>query len=170
MYVEEKIIRLQLWDTAGQERFKSLIPSYIKDSAVAIVVYDVTSKFFVINISDKNSFNSVQKWIEDARSLRGDDVLIMLVGNKTDLGERRQVSTEEGEKLSKDHDALFFESSAKTGTNIKNIFNELARKLTGVETNPIAHESEVVNPGLVLKPDNNAGQKENATGKKSACC
>jgi Ras-related protein Rab-6A len=89
MYVEEKIIRLQLWDTAGQERFKSLIPSYIKDSAVAIVVYDVTSKFFVINISDKNSFNSVQKWIEDARSLRGDDVLIMLVGNKTDLGERR---------------------------------------------------------------------------------
>ena len=54
MYVEEKIIRLQLWDTAGQERFKSLIPSYIKDSAVAIVCYDITNR---------NSFSSVTKWI-----------------------------------------------------------------------------------------------------------
>ena len=80
MYVEDKIIILNLWDTAGQERFKSLIPSYIKDSAVAIVVYDVTSR---------DSFLSVEKWIEDARALRDDDVLLILAGNKTDIADHR---------------------------------------------------------------------------------
>lgn len=80
MYVEDKIIILNLWDTAGQERFKSLIPSYIKDSAVAIVCYDVTSR---------DSFNSVEKWIEDARALRDDDVLLILAGNKADMDASR---------------------------------------------------------------------------------
>ena len=87
MYVEEKIIILNLWDTAGQERFKSLIPSYIKDSAVAIVVFD---------ICNRKSFESVEKWIEDAKSLRDEDVLLILVGNKSDMNDRRQVSQEEG--------------------------------------------------------------------------
>ena len=75
MYVEDKIIILNLWDTAGQERFKSLIPSYIKDSAVAIVIYDITNK---------QSFLSVDKWIEDAKNLR-EEVLVILAGNKLDL-------------------------------------------------------------------------------------
>lgn len=78
MYVEDKIIILNLWDTAGQERFKSLIPSYIKDSAVAIVVFDITSR---------QSFQSVDKWIEDAKNLRDDDVLLILTGNKADLAD-----------------------------------------------------------------------------------
>ena len=76
MFVEDKVIILNLWDTAGQERFKSLIPSYIKDSAVAIVCYDVTNA---------ESFQSVEKWIEDARAIREDDVLLILVGNKADM-------------------------------------------------------------------------------------
>jgi small GTP-binding protein len=78
MYIEDKIIILNLWDTAGQERFKSLIPSYIKDAAVAIVVYDITNR---------TSFNSVAKWIEDARSLRDDDCIIVLAGNKADMAQ-----------------------------------------------------------------------------------
>lgn len=86
MYVEDKIIILNLWDTAGQERFKSLIPSYIKDSAVAIIVFDITNK---------ESFKSVDKWIEDAKNLREDDVLLILVGNKQDLNDHRQVSYDE---------------------------------------------------------------------------
>ena len=65
MYVDEKIVWLQLWDTAGQERFRSLIPSYIKDSSFAIVVY---------SIDNKESFDNVKKWVQDARSIRGQDV------------------------------------------------------------------------------------------------
>ena len=129
VYVEDKIIVLNLWDTAGQERFKSLIPSYIKDSAVAIVCFDVTSR---------DSFNSVGKWIEDARALREDDVMLILAGNKADLTEHRQVSEKEARELADNLNLMFFETSAKTGLNIKTMFNEMAKKLTGIETNPIS--------------------------------
>jgi len=80
MYLEDRTVRLQLWDTAGQERFRSLIPSYIRDSNVAVVCYDVTSK---------TSFESCNKWIDDVRAERGQDVVIALVGNKSDLDEKR---------------------------------------------------------------------------------
>lgn len=72
-------VRLQLWDTAGQERFRSLIPSYIRDSTIAVVVYDITNL---------NSFQQTSKWIDDVRTERGSDVIIMLVGNKTDLADK----------------------------------------------------------------------------------
>jgi len=76
LHIEDKIIILNLWDTAGQERFKSLIPSYIKDSAVAIVCYDITNR---------ESFLSVDKWVEDARAIRENDVMLILLGNKADM-------------------------------------------------------------------------------------
>jgi len=97
---------LQLWDTAGQERFRSLIPSYIRDSSVAIVVYDITNRA---------SFLNTEQWIEDVRSERGNDVVIMLVANKTDLSDKRQVSSDEGEKRAKDFGVMFIETSAKVG-------------------------------------------------------
>ncbi|CAE6418085.1 unnamed protein product [Rhizoctonia solani] len=80
MYLDDRTVRLQLWDTAGQERFRSLIPSYIRDSSVAIVVYDITNRA---------SFMSTSKWIDDVRSERGSDVIIVLVGNKADLSDKR---------------------------------------------------------------------------------
>ena len=77
MYIEDRVITLNLWDTAGQEKFKSLIPSYIKDSQAIVVVYDLTSR---------ESYESVEKWMQDARELRDvDQALIVLVGNKSDL-------------------------------------------------------------------------------------
>ena len=165
MYVEDKIIVLNLWDTAGQERFKSLIPSYIKDSAVAIVCYDVTSR---------ESFVSVEKWIEDAKALREDDVLLILAGNKSDLSDRRQVSIEEGQEYANKMNLLFFETSAKTGANIKVLFNELAKKLTGIETNPISNaENETSNnAGFKLgeEKDPGAGGESKQEKKKSKKC
>ncbi|KAL2090409.1 hypothetical protein ACEWY4_015097 [Coilia grayii] len=84
MYLEDRTVRLQLWDTAGQERFRSLIPSYIRDSTVAVVVYDITNV---------NSFQQTSKWIDDVRTERGSDVIIMLVGNKTDLADKSYVNS-----------------------------------------------------------------------------
>uniref|UniRef100_A0A8C7HSP9 RAB6B, member RAS oncogene family b n=1 Tax=Oncorhynchus kisutch TaxID=8019 RepID=A0A8C7HSP9_ONCKI len=131
MYLEDRTgpstltsTKLQLWDTAGQERFRSLIPSYIRDSTVAVVVYDITNV---------NSFQQTCKWIDDVRTERGSDVIIMLVGNKTDLEEKRQITIEEGEQRAKELNVMFIETSAKTGTNVKqvilpiNIFNFLIR-------------------------------------------
>ncbi|THU65587.1 hypothetical protein C4D60_Mb05t05210 [Musa balbisiana] len=85
-------------DTAGQERFRSLIPSYIRDSSVAVIVYDVASR---------QSFLNTSKWIEEVRTERGSDVIIVVVGNKTDLVDKRQVSIEEGEAKAQELGALF---------------------------------------------------------------
>ena len=138
MYLEDRTVRLQLWDTAGQERFRSLIPSYIRDSTVAVVVYDITSNFnefnnsllryyvildyFFKKNSDATSFHQTSKWIDDVRTERGTDVIIMLVGNKTDLSDKRQVRTEDGERKAKDLNVMFIETSAKAGYNVKQVY------------------------------------------------
>eukprot|EP00058_Branchiostoma_floridae_P007597 XP_002593085.1 hypothetical protein BRAFLDRAFT_210049 [Branchiostoma floridae] len=125
MYLEDRTVRLQLWDTAGQERFRSLIPSYIRDSTVAVVVYDITNA---------NSFHQTSKWIDDVRTERGSDVIIMLVGNKTDLSDKRQVSLEDGERKAKELNVMFIETSAKTGYNVKQLFRRVAAALPGMES------------------------------------
>lgn len=124
MYLEDRTVRLQLWDTAGQERFRSLIPSYIRDSSVAVVVYDITSQ---------KSFQQTRKWVDDVRGERGNDVIIVLVGNKTDLSEKREVKAEEGEAEAKRLGCLFVETSAKVGHNVKVLFKRIAQALPGME-------------------------------------
>ncbi|ORX53953.1 ras-domain-containing protein [Hesseltinella vesiculosa] len=124
LYVDDRTVRLQLWDTAGQERFRSLIPSYIRDSSVAVIVYDITSL---------DSFKNTTKWIDDVRAERGDDVIIVLVGNKSDLQEKRQVSTDEAEKRAKELNVMFMETSAKAGHNVKVLFKKIAQTLPGMD-------------------------------------
>ncbi|GAB5586237.1 GTPase Ryh1 [Umbelopsis nana] len=125
MYLEDRTVRLQLWDTAGQERFRSLIPSYIRDSSVCIIVYDITNR---------NSFMNTTKWIDDVRAERGNDVIIVLVGNKTDLNDKRQVSIEEGEKKSREYNVMFIETSAKAGHNVKALFRKVGHALPGMDS------------------------------------
>lgn len=117
-------MRLQLWDTAGQERFRSLIPSYTHDSTAA-VVYDITNV---------NSFQQTTKWIDDVRTERGSDVIIMLVGNKTVLADKRQVSIEEGERKAKEMNVMFIETNAKAGYHVKQLFQCVAAALPGMES------------------------------------
>lgn len=141
MYLEDRTVRLQLWDTAGQERFRSLIPSYIRDSSVAVVVYDV---------SNRASFTNTTKWVEDVRNERGNDVVICLVGNKTDLGnDKRQVSTEEGEEKANKDGLLFMECSAKAGYNVKSLFRKLATALPGTDANSNANNQNENKSNLV---------------------
>lgn len=85
-------------------------------------------------LTDRASFLNTSKWIEDVRNERGNDVIIVLVGNKTDLSERRQVSAEEGEDKAAKENIMFIESSAKAGFNIKALFRKLATALPGMET------------------------------------
>lgn len=75
-------------------------------------------------LPDANSFHQTSKWIDDVRTERGSDVIIMLVGNKTDLSDKRQVSTEEGERKAKELNVMFIETSAKAGYNVKQVLVE----------------------------------------------
>ncbi|KAF8261075.1 ras-domain-containing protein [Lactarius quietus] len=124
LYLDDRTVRLQLWDTAGQERFRSLIPSYIRDSTVAIVVFDITNR---------QSFMSTSKWIEDVRSERGNDVMVVLVGNKADLSDKRQVTLEEATAKAQSLNIMFMETSAKAGHNVKSLFKKIAMSLPGME-------------------------------------
>ncbi|KAK6480302.1 ras-related protein Rab-6A-like isoform X2 [Huso huso] len=135
MYLEDRTVRLQLWDTAGQERFRSLIPSYIRDSTIAVVVYDITNL---------NSFQQTSKWIDDVRTERGSDVIIMLVGNKTDLADKRQVSVEVAERKSRELNVMYIETSAKAGYNVKQLNESLLRQITTEEGEQRAKELNVM--------------------------
>eukprot|EP00918_Siedleckia_nematoides_P008215 GHVU01017801.1.p1 GENE.GHVU01017801.1~~GHVU01017801.1.p1 ORF type:complete len:171 (+),score=32.31 GHVU01017801.1:489-1001(+) len=155
LYVDDRTIRLQLWDTAGQERFRSLIPSYIRDSSAAVVVYDVTNR---------SSFLNTTKWIEDVRAERGTDVVIVLVANKTDLADRRQVSVEEGEQKARENNIMFIETSAKAGFNIKALFRRLAGALPGLDSAQTDGTTQMVD--ITVSPQDQTVQQE---AKKCAC-
>ncbi|KAJ4294736.1 GTPase Ryh1 [Collariella sp. IMI 366227] len=125
MYLEDRTVRLQLWDTAGQERFRSLIPSYIRDSSVAVVVYDISSA--------RKELSEHAKMDRRCARERGNDVIIVLVGNKTDLNDKREVTTQQGEEEAKRNNLMFVETSAKLGHNVKTLFKRIAQALPGME-------------------------------------
>ncbi|XP_063046246.1 ras-related protein Rab-41 isoform X2 [Engraulis encrasicolus] len=144
MYLEDRTVRLQLWDTAGQERFRSLIPSYIRDSTIAVVVYDITNL---------NSFQQTSKWIDDVRTERGSDVIIMLVGNKTDLADKRQVSVEVAEKKARELNVMYIETSAKAGYNVKQLFRRVAAALPGMDSTPEKSKEDMIDIKLEKPPE-----------------
>lgn len=135
LYLDDRTVRLQLWDTAGQERFRSLIPAYVRDSSAAVIVYDITSR---------QSFISLTKWISDVRSERGAEAVIMLVGNKTDISEQRAVSIEEAESLARNSNSQHIECSAKAGINVQAMFRKLALALPGMNEAPKKIADEIV--------------------------
>ena len=103
-------IKLQIWDSAGQEKYKGLIPSYIRNSSIVFVVYDVSSK---------TSFNNVSSWITFIKSI--ENTTIVLCGNKIDLT-TREVQSYEGQQFAQKEGLSFFEVSAKTNENVKLMF------------------------------------------------
>ena len=149
MYLEDRIVQLVLWNMTSQGRFRSLIPLYIRGSAAAVVVYDITNA---------NSFQQVNKWIEDFRAERGRDVIIMLVGNKTDLQDKRQVSMEEGERKATELNVMFIETSAKAGYNVKQLFRKVAAALPEMDTTQDKQNR-------LQEPTANQSQE-----KKQCCC
>jgi small GTP-binding protein len=101
-------VQLQLWDTAGQELFRSVTTGYYRGSAGAVVMFDLTSQ---------DSFDNVDRWLQDVRDVARSDVVALLVGNKSDL-DNRNVTTQEAESYAKAHSMQYFETSAKSGTNV----------------------------------------------------
>ncbi|KAL6518782.1 Ras-related protein RABB1b [Orobanche hederae] len=122
--IERRPIKLQIWDTlptiAGQESFRSITRSYYRGAAGALLVYDITRR---------ETFNHLASWLEDARQHANENMTIMLVGNKSDLAQRRAVSEEEGEQFAKENGLLFLEASARTAKNVEEAFTNTASQI-----------------------------------------
>ena len=145
----EKNIKLQIWDTAGQDRFRALTKNYYKGANGIILIYD---------ISTTQTFENVKVWINQIKEEANANVIIYLVGNKIDLPkDKRTVTEEEGQKLADEYKFLFKEASAKEGTNVNEIFQELVEKIDA-EAKPEVPNTEKKN------------QLYQAKDKKRNCC
>jgi len=113
-------VKVQIWDTAGQERYRSMTSSYYKGSKGVLIVYDITNK---------STFENVDKWINDFRMKCDDNSSIIIVGNKSDKEDERKVTIEEGEEKAKKYNLAFFETSAKDGKNVEDAFKFLFEKV-----------------------------------------
>ena len=123
-----KNIKLQLWDTGGQEFVMSLLPFYFSGAAGGVLVYDITNR---------NSFNSLDYWLKQIRQNAG-DIPVTLAGNKIDIEDQRKVSIEEAKAFAKDKKLLYLETSAKTGVSVPDLFEGLINVIMERELERVA--------------------------------
>ena len=155
--VEGHVVKAQIWDTCGQERFKSITDSYYRGAKGAFVVYDITRK---------NTFESVDSWISALRSAADKNLNIIIIGNKSDLEDQRQVETEQGEDKAQNNEAAFMETSAYSGDNIDKAFDNM---ITDVYNKCKSEMLANVEIDIGKSKDINLNQnKEDKKGKK--CC
>uniref|UniRef100_A0A8C8SM38 Ras-related protein Rab-43 n=1 Tax=Pelusios castaneus TaxID=367368 RepID=A0A8C8SM38_9SAUR len=119
--IQGKRVKLQIWDTAGQERFRTITQSYYRSANGAILAYD---------ISKRGSFQSIPRWIEDVRKYAGSNIVQLLIGNKSDLSDLREVQLEEAQSLAEHYDIICaIETSAKDSSNVEEAFVKMATEL-----------------------------------------
>jgi small GTP-binding protein len=111
---ESRRIQLQLWDTAGQELFRSVTRGYYRGSSGALILFD---------IANRNTFENIERWLQDVTAIARSDVVLILIGNKSDLEAQRQVRTEEALYFAQKYGMNYFEVSAKTGANVTDAMN-----------------------------------------------
>ena len=145
------IITLQIWDTAGQERFHSITKKLYKTSNGLLLIYDITSL---------NSFKNINIWLEQIKNENNENIQIILVGNKKDLENKREVSYSDGEKLAKSYGIDFYEVSALNNDGIDKIFHKIAVLLSGINNN--------YQDSIIL--DRKSHQSRNKELNKNDCC
>ena len=153
--VKNKNVKIQIWDTAGQEAFQAITRTYYKGAIGALLVYDITRK---------DSFEHITKWLNEVKSNGSKDIFCILIGNKKDLEDQRQVKFEEGKKLAEENNLLFLETSAKTAENVQEAFTISAEKiLEQIQKTGIDPTAPSKNVKITIDE-----QEEEEQGKK--CC
>lgn len=158
MVVRNQSVRVQFWDTAGQEKYRSIANAYYKNAQGAVIVYDVTSR---------ESFENVSKWLQELNEFGEKGIQILLLGNKIDLDQSRQVSEVEGGKVADNKEAFFFEASAKTNQNnsVTQAFEKLIAEI--MNRTEIDERSQTYDNVSLAKKD---GEKQEDQGGLKKCC
>ena len=156
--VEGHSIKAQIWDTAGQERYKAITSAYYKGAKGAFIVYDITRK---------NSFESIDKWINDVTAVADKKITIVLIGNKSDLEDQRQVTKEEGEDKANKLEVAFLETSAFSGENLEKAFQMMIKEVYNKchEEMMAEGDGDIINGGEDIK----LAKKNPNSGDKKCC-
>ena len=156
--VENHQIKAQIWDTAGQERYKAITSAYYKGAKGAFVVYDITRK---------NTFETVNKWVSDISAAADKKITLILIGNKNDLEDQRQVTKEMGEEKAKELGLAFMETSACSGENLDKAFQLMINEIYKKYKEDIMGEGEenIIQKGKDITLDKTKGKPA-----KKKCC
>lgn len=165
MKIDNKEIKAQIWDTAGQERFRAVTSAYYRGAVGAMLVYDITRR---------HTFQNIGRWLEELRLHSDESIVLMLVGNKCDLKEGREVSVEEGTALAQCENLFFMETSALDCTNVqiafqtvvKEIYNVMSRKV--LSSDEQKQEAAMLTNGKTVKLHDKESQK--AFLERVWCC
>ena len=156
--VEGHQIKAQIWDTAGQERYKAITSAYYKGAKGAFIVYDITRK---------NTFETVNKWVSDITAAADKKITLILIGNKNDLEDQRQVTKEVGEEKAKELGLAFMETSACSGENLDKAFQMMINEIYKKYQEDVVGETQesTVQQGKDITLDKTKGKQ-----KKKKCC
>ena len=153
--IDSKKIKMQIWDTAGQERFKNIIASYYRGAHGILLLYDVT---------DKDSFKNLSNWLIEIEKNASKNVLKVLIGNKSDLEDKRVVSYNQGKEFADTYGLKFIETSAKKNLNVNEAFETLGRELMNATS-----DKKIVKQNQNKKISVAKAQDLNVK-KKTGCC
>ena len=154
MEIKGKKVKLQIWDTAGQERFKNITASYYRGGNGVLLIYDIT---------DRESFESLNFWLIEIEKNANKNVKILLMGNNCDLEDKRKVSYQEGKDFAIKNNMLFLEASAKDNINIKEAFELLIEKII----NSTINNDEKKNEKNIILSSKKVG--ESSKNKNRSC-
>ena len=152
--INNKKVKMQIWDTAGQERFRTVVSTYFRGAHGILLLYDVTNK---------DSFKNLENWLIEIEKNSSDKVLKILVGNKCDLSDDREIQTEEGQAFAVRNGMEFMETSAKMNTNVSEAFETLGKLM--IDFNSKGNNNSQIGEGKNLKA--NSGKDLNT---KKKCC
>ena len=134
-------VNLKIWDTCGEEKYRTITRQYYRGSHGIVLVFDLTNK---------NSFDKLYGWLNDIKEYGPKDACVMLVGNKTDVKERKKFLFEEGKKFGLANKMPYIETSAKTGSNVVSLFESLTRRMIDMEKYIKKGDDEVDDSGKVV--------------------
>ncbi|KAF2156211.1 putative ras GTPase Rab11 [Myriangium duriaei CBS 260.36] len=159
--VDAKTIKAQIWDTAGQERYRAITSAYYRGAVGALLVYD---------ISKHQTYENVIRWLKELREHADSNIVIMLVGNKSDLRHLRAVPTEEAKQFASENNLSFIETSALDASNVELAFQNILTEIYRIVSQKTGMQDDAKQgpsgPGISLEPT----QAPGSTNKGTQCC